>query len=138
MSNYKEIMDRLKLYYGVKTYKEVAKKLAISYDTVKSWGNRDKVVIETLLECMQHEPVSVDWLLRGIGKMHIKSIEAQIQEMNDENNMMLSPEEDGHLRKISEDLNNINYIRELLQYAPKPFIEQLITRLEEFKKLSEL
>lgn len=52
MSNYHEIMDRLKLYYNVSTYKGVAEKLDLNYDTLKSWGSRKKIVIETLLDHM--------------------------------------------------------------------------------------
>lgn len=68
MNNFREIMDRLKQYYGVKTDKAVGEKLGVNANTIKTWSNRGKVPMDTLLKSIQNETISTDWLLTGEGE----------------------------------------------------------------------
>jgi len=67
MNNFREIMERLKLYYGVETDKAVAERLKINPNTIKTWSNRGKIPMDTLLKSIQNETISTDWLLSGEG-----------------------------------------------------------------------
>ena len=137
MNNYKEIMERLKLYYGVSTYSDVAQKLQISYDTVKSWSSRQKIVTDTLLHCMRDEPVNINWLLYGGGKMRLSELEQleyDIEKIEQAFNNALDPK---ILKNISEN-ENLQKLISLFPYAPEEFIAQLIKRLEQFKELSRV
>ena len=138
MTNVLDQIDRLKQVYNKKTDVSLAEVLGISKITVSGWKKRKAIPAEIFKRVAQNENISMDWLLRGIGKMNIEVDYGQIQDTNYEYSARLSPENDEHLRIISEDENNEHLIMELLRYAPKPFIEQLITRLDEFKRLSDL
>ena len=72
MNNYREIMDRLKLYFQVNSDRKIAEKLGINYNTIKTWSNRGKIPIEKLLIKFQNEPINLNWLLTGKGEMFLK------------------------------------------------------------------
>ncbi|MGB3988506.1 MAG: helix-turn-helix domain-containing protein [Minisyncoccales bacterium] len=130
-------MERLKLYYGVSTYSDVAHKLNISYDTVKSWSSRKKVVTDTLLNCMRDEPINVNWLLYGDGKMKISELEQleyDIEKIEQAFNNSLDPK---ILKSISES-EHLQKLISLFAYAPEEFILQIIKRLEQFKEMSKV
>jgi hypothetical protein len=91
--------------------------------------------METLLECMQNEPVSVDWLLTGNGSMRLTgdSIHNIIEQT-------LQLDNDDTARVVQELLSDADMreMIELLPYASKEFIGSVKNRLEEFKKLSKI
>jgi len=70
MYTYREIMDRLKLYFKAKSDRQIAEKLGINYNTIKTWSNRGKIPLEKLLVKLQNEPISINWLLTGEGEMY--------------------------------------------------------------------
>ncbi len=72
MNNYREIMDRLKLFFNVNSDRKVAEKLGINYNTIKTWSNRGKIPLEKILSRLQNETINIDWLLTGRGEMFLK------------------------------------------------------------------
>lgn len=70
------------------------------------------------------ESVSIDWLVSGVGSMELQSADQTLNEIS----------------LLSGLLSNNQSVKivELLPYAPKEFIDQVINRLEEFKRLSQL
>lgn len=102
-----------------KTDTALARALGVDKNTVSVWKNRNEIPANVLKKVSKNENISLDWLLSGVGQMEIMSSDEQFQKILAESDLN---------RKVSN----------LLQYAPKPFIEQLITRLEEFKRLSDL
>ena len=64
MNDYRNIMDKLKIHFNVKSDRQVAEKLGINYNTVKTWSNRKKIPIDKLLEKLQNETIDLNWLLK--------------------------------------------------------------------------
>jgi len=64
------ILNRLKQVLNVKTDKELTEKLGISYSTLDTWKNRDKIPEKRLLEFSLKYQVPMDWLLTGEGEMY--------------------------------------------------------------------
>ena len=73
MDDYRKIMDRLKTYFKVNSDRQVAEKLGINYNTIKTWGNRKKIPMDTLLNKLQNETIDLNWLLTGEGEMYNKT-----------------------------------------------------------------
>ena len=63
-------MDRLKTYFKLNSDRQVAEKLGINYNTIKTWGNRKKIPMDTLLNKLQNETIDLNWLLTGEGEMY--------------------------------------------------------------------
>jgi len=137
MNNYKEIMERLKLYFEVSTYVKVAEKLDISYDTVKSWSSRKKVVIETLLEHLTDEPINITWLLTGKGTMRLSESEILLNDISKIESAFNSSIDPMLLNKIGES-EKLQELIGLLEFSTDEFLEQVILRLKEFKNLSNI
>ena len=137
MNDYKEIMERLKLYFEVSTYIKVAEKLDISYDTVKSWSSRKKVVVETLLQHLVDEPINLTWLLTGKGKMRLSESEVLLNDITKIESAFNSSIDPKLLDKIS-DSPKLQELIALLEFAPEEFLEQVIKRLKEFKNMSNI
>ena len=72
MNDFREIFDRLKLYFEVKSDKKVSEKLGVNYNTVKTWSNRGKIPLDSLLKELQNETINLNWLLTGKGSMHLQ------------------------------------------------------------------
>ena len=70
MNDYRSIFDRLKLFFNVNSDRKVAERLKINYNTIKTWSNRKKIPLDTLLSLIQNETINIDWLLTGKGSMH--------------------------------------------------------------------
>ena len=64
------ILNRIKQILGAKTDKEMAEKWGISYSTLDTWKNRDKIPEKRLLDFTLKYGVSLDWLLTGEGEMY--------------------------------------------------------------------
>ena len=64
------ILNRLKQVLNARTDKELTEKLGISYSTLDTWKNRDKIPEKRLLEFSLKLQVPVDWLLTGEGEMY--------------------------------------------------------------------
>ncbi len=137
MNDYKEIMDRLKLYYNVSTYIKVAQKLDINYDTVKSWGSRKKIVVETLLQHLLNEPINITWLLTGKGNMKLSDSEQLLNDISKIEQVFNNSIDPILLDRISNN-EDLQILIELLEYAPDAFIKQIILRLKKFKELSDI
>jgi len=63
--NSKEILERFKLAYNVKTFKQLADKLEISYSSLDNWKLRNAIPEKYLLKTAQECNISVDWLKTG-------------------------------------------------------------------------
>ncbi len=66
-----KILDRLKIFYNVKSNKELADKLKVKYNTLTTWIQRNKIPFELLTQLTQNENLSFDWLLTGKGEMFL-------------------------------------------------------------------
>ena len=64
------ILNRLKQITNSKTDKELTQKLGISYSTLDTWKNRDKIPEKRLLEFSLKYQVPMEWLLTGEGEMY--------------------------------------------------------------------
>ena len=78
------ILNRIKQILGAKTDKEMAEKWGISYSTLDTWKNRDKIPEKRLLDFTLKYGVSLDWLLTGEGEMY-KQTENRVQVFDEEN-----------------------------------------------------
>lgn len=102
-----------------KTDTALARALGVDKNTVSVWKKRNEIPINVLKKVSKNENISLDWLLSGVGEMEITSSDEQFQKILAKNDLK---------RKVYN----------LLDFAPKPFVEQLIIRLEEFKRLSDI
>jgi hypothetical protein len=137
MFEFSKIMSRLRNYYGVKTNTEVASKLNIDYNTIKGWGSRKKVAISTIIELLGDEPINLTWLVHGKGNMKIGESDDILNALTKIELVLQKDIDPKIIDRISED-KNLQKLLSLLEYAPDEFIDQIISRLEEFKKLSEI
>lgn len=117
-------IDRLKKVYDVRTDTALATKLEKDKNTVSVWKRRESVPMEVLKSVSIKENVSLDWLSSGKGAMKITSS----GELLDTVSM---------LGGLFSDERSIKIVQ-LLPYAPKEFLDQLVERLEAFKKLSSI
>lgn len=119
-----EQMERLKKVYEVHTDKAVGERLEKDKNTVSGWKKRGNIPMDVFRKVSVDESVSIDWLVSGVGSMELQSVDQTLNEIS----------------LLSGLLSNNQSIKivELLPYAPKEFIDQVISRLEEFKRLSQL
>jgi len=137
MFEFNTTMERLKEYFAVKTNADVARKLGIDYNQIKGWSTRKKVTVANLLEYLKDEPINLTWLVHGKGNMRIGESDDILNAIT---KIELAFEKDIDpkiIERISED-EKLQKLLSLLEYAPNEFLEQIISRLEEFKKLSEI
>jgi transcriptional regulator with XRE-family HTH domain len=80
------IINRLKHILNAKTDRELTEKLGISYSTLDTWKNRDKIPEKRLLEFSLRYQVPFDWLLTGEGEMYKKENNDNINQESTENN----------------------------------------------------
>ncbi len=118
-----EQMERLKKVFGVHTDKAVGYKLDKDKNTVSGWKKRG-IPLDVLRKVSVDESVSLDWLVSGVGSMELQSADQTLNEIS-------------LISGLLSDNRSIRIV-ELLPHAPKEFIDQVISRLEEFKKLSQL
>jgi len=137
MFEYRVIMGRLCAYFDVKTNKEVAEKLGIDYNTIKGWGSRKKVAISTIVELLGDEPINLTWLIHGKGNMKIGESNDILSALSKIELVMNENMDPKIIEHISEN-KQLQELLSLLSYAPDDFIEQVIQRLKEFKKLSDI
>ena len=137
MFEFDKTMGRLRTYFGVKTNTELSKKLNIDYNTIKGWGSRKKVAIATILESLQGEPINITWLVTGKGEMRIGDSDEILDALGKIQGALEGTLDPKIVSLIGED-NKIQELVSLLPYATDKFTEQVIERLKEFKKLSEI
>ena len=137
MFNFQTIMGRLRTYFGIKTNKGVADKLGIEYNAMKGWGSRKKVAISTIIELLGDEPINLTWLIHGKGNMRIGESEEILDALSKIELVMQKKVDPKIIEQISED-EQLQELLSLLSYAPDDFIEQIIQRLKEMKKLSNI
>lgn len=118
-----EQMERLKKVFGVHTDKAVGDKLYKDKNTVSGWKKRG-IPLDVLRKVSVDESVSLDWLVSGVGSMELQSSDQTLNEIS-------------LISGLLSDNRSIRIV-ELLPYAPKEFIDQVISRLEEFKRLTQL
>ncbi len=112
----KEKIDFLMKQLGVKNYIDLAEKIDVKIDTIYSWTNRNKIPAK--------------WELK------MKDIIAK-------NTGIIVNTNNGHISQhfvtpeIKHNSEKIKKIISLLQYANEQFLDQTITKLEQFKKMSE-
>ncbi len=81
------ILQRIKNLLHAKTDKEMAEKWGISYSTLDTWKNRDKIPEKRLLDFSLKYGVSFDWLLTGKGEPFPTSTNINIvEEQQDKEN----------------------------------------------------
>ena len=124
MQNVSDQVDRLKKVFKVKTDVALAEKLGKDKNTVSVWRRRKSIPLDVFRKVSVDESVSIDWLVSGVGNMELQSADQTLNEI-------------GLLSGLLSNNQSIKIV-ELLPYAPKEFIDQVISRLEEFKRLSQL
>jgi len=124
MQNVADQVDRLKKVFRVKTDVALAERLGKDKNTVSVWRRRKSIPLDVFRKVSVDESVSIDWLESGVGSMELQSADQTLNEI-------------GLISGLLSDNRSIRIV-ELLPYAPKEFIDQVISRLEEFKKLSQL
>ncbi|WOE69125.1 helix-turn-helix domain-containing protein [Hydrogenimonas thermophila] len=62
------ILTRIKSVLNAKNDREMCEKWGISYSTLDTWKNRDKIPEKRLLDFSLKYGVSLDWLLTGKGE----------------------------------------------------------------------
>lgn len=137
MFEFNEIMGKLKEYFDVKTNAEVARKLGIDYNMIKSWSTRKKVVIGTVIELLKDEPINLTWLIYVKGNMRIGESDDILNALS-KIELVLEKDVDPKIIEQISDNKKMQDLLSLFKYAPDEFIEQIIQRLKEFKKLSEI
>lgn len=115
-------IDRLRKVYSVRTDTALAEKLGKDKNTVSVWKRRTSIPLEVLKRVSFDENVSLDWLISGKGQMRSMSTD----EVIDTTDM---------LGALFADERSIKIVK-LLRYAPREFIDKMVERLEEYKRLS--
>lgn len=124
MQNVADQVERLKKVFRVKTDVALAEKLGKDKNTVSVWRRRNSIPLDVFRKVSVDESVSLDWLVSGVGSMELQSADQTLNEIS-------------LISGLLSDNRSIRIV-ELLPFAPKEFIDQVISRLEEFKKLSQL
>lgn len=119
-----EQLKRIKKVYDIHTDKAVGDKLGKDKNTISGWKKRGNIPTDVFKKISIDESVSMDWLSTGKGSMRSTSS----GEMLDTVSM---------LGGLFSDERSIKIVQ-LLPYAPKEFLDQLVERLETFKKLSSI
>lgn len=117
-------IERLKKIYNLKTDTALAERIGKDKNTVSVWKRRQSIPLEVLKRISDEENISMEWLVSGTGAM--KKVTAG--EALDTISMM---------EGLFSDDRSVRIVK-LLRYAPKEFVDQIIERLEEFKRLSQL
>jgi len=161
MNDFREIMDRLKLFYGVKSDKAVSECLKLNYNTVKTWSNRNKIPLDTLIECIQNETININWLLYGKGSMFLDDSSNSSSDNITQNisgsshvvgnhivgkgNIVVSthpkpvePPAPPPPPPVSSYDDNMKIVISLLVYAPPAFLTALREKLEKFRDMSSM
>lgn len=124
MQNAVDQIERMKKVFGVKTDTALAQKLGKDKNTVSVWKRRNAIPTDVIKKVSLDESVSMDWLVSGSGRMEMIDPSEAFDQM-------------GVIGGLLSDERSVRIVQ-LLPYAPKEFIDQVITRLEEFKRLSHL
>jgi hypothetical protein len=124
MQNVADQVDRLKKVFRVKTDVALAERLGKDKNTVSVWRRRKSIPLDVFRKVSVDESVSIDWLVSGVGSMELQSAEQTLNEIS-------------LISGLLSDNRSVKIV-ELLPYAPKEFIDQVISRLEEFKRLTQL
>ncbi len=109
-----EIFERLKIYFNVKTNKELAVAMRQNESTLNTWKNRNSIPYEKLFEISQREHLSLDWILTGV---------------KSDNNVQHNKELESSPLKQE--------ILLLMEYAPEKMLLKIRDRLNEIKKITE-
>ena len=127
MNNYRQIMDRLKLYFKVNSDKKIAEKLGINYNTIKTWSNRGKIPLEKILNRLQNETINIDWLLTGRGEMFLKDEKTPISLIPKEDSIPINYYPEVYAAAGYGAINT-NLQKETI-YIPKSFLIQVLNIL---------
>ena len=138
----KEITKRLLAHYELSDNKELCKKLNWKYDTYNTWINRRSVPYAHLVNIVQNESLSMDWLLFGQEQVKL-DISNEKKNINNGNIVMNGNGNfiSGDIKVNESDFDTKNKVKEvfgLMKYAPPGFIDNIKNKLLEFKKFSEL
>lgn len=117
-------IERMKQVYHVHTDKAVGDKLGKDKNTISGWKKRGNVPTDVFRKIAHEENVSMDWLESGSGSMRLMSID----EVIDTTDM---------LGALFADERSIQIVK-LLRYAPREFIDKMVERLQEYKRLSDI
>jgi hypothetical protein len=137
MSEFREIFDRLKEYFGLSSDKDVADRIGLNQETMKSWSTRKKVVVKTLMEKMKDEPINFNWLFNGIGMPKISEADLLLSDISRMERAINCRLDAKLIEKISGNEKLVELVM-LLPYAPGYLVDSLISRLKEIKRLSEI
>jgi len=131
-------IERLKKVYICKTDSDLSRILGVDKNTVCVWKKRNSIPAYIFKKISEDKNISIDWLSRGIGSMYIQDAnESLLKDVSKIEFALNGPISMELLKNLCENEDIVKLI-ELLPHAPKPFIEQIIIRLEEFEKLSKL
>lgn len=72
-----EVVDRLSAAYGVRSDRELARRLEIGSSTVANWRARDSVPYAQAVTCALDLGYSLDWLLLGRGPERVLWLEEE-------------------------------------------------------------
>ena len=103
-NNTSKIIERLKLFFKVKTDTHLASKLDIGQPTISNWRKRD--VIDLNLIIRKCPDISMDWLIKGVkSETHLKQ-QTEINSLRKQNAGLVDDLEknDTELKKIDVEL----------------------------------
>lgn len=136
-SNFSTLRKHLKL-----SQDEFAEKLGTSQDMIsKIETGKTSISQKISIKLLNEFNVNLNWLFSGKGSMFLAS-EGEKISLTAADSVVSIVNGSGNTVEIKKgevvDLGEIKEIIECLKYAPKPFLDNLKTKLKEFKKMSEV
>ena len=133
MKEIEQQLERIFKLLDVKNKSQLAIKLGIRNNTVSSWIKRGKIPLKNLEKIVNEKNTSIEYLQNG-------NTDTLKNKSNVNNGLMLNGDINGVININTNDFNHKNDIKEiieLLKYAPSGFLENLKTKLNEFKNMSK-
>ena len=118
--------------------KEFANELGVTQNSYGRYASGEREIPAGISKFIRNKyGVSIDWLLTGNGKMYLSESEMLLNDISIIEKAFNNSIDPMLLDKISRS-ENMQELINLLDYAPDGFMQQIISRLKEFKEMSKI
>ncbi|WP_430817085.1 helix-turn-helix domain-containing protein [Carboxylicivirga sp. RSCT41] len=104
------LIDRLKKAFDARNYKDLSAKLDTNENTIKSWVNRNSYDIPLIVsKCDQN--ISLNWLLRGDGKMTLSGGDTTAEPLKPYNDLTSEDlkHKDDLIKRLENELKEVRH-----------------------------
>lgn len=125
MEKVEDVLFRLRWLYEVKTDKELAKALNISYKTLDGWKFRKSLPEKRIKDLVGPDKVNFEWLFSGNGRWCDNSMEIS----NNTNSVIVNGSiVNGHQVKVSQEL--MDFVELFKEYGSNAMLKKWKSELE--------